>query len=259
MPAWLALSILFWLFWAALANVLARNPRAEPLTGLVLIFMRLYARWFHRLRVSGREHIPRSMHPGSLIVLCNHTAGVDPVLVQAAVPFEIKWMMGRDMMPARLQGLWEFTGVIPVNRGGGGDTTAARMAMRYLEDDEADGRERSGIRGGGVIGIFPEGGIERPPRTILPFQPGVGLLIKRSGAPVLQAIIDGTPQSPTAWGSLFQRSTRAVTIRFLPIRDYRAPDLKKLSAAEIAEDLRNRLIHETGWPTTTERSAETQR
>lgn len=245
LPSALLLICAAWLLWAVIAHALVRNPRGEPLAGLTLIALRLYARRFHRLRVEGAEHVPRTMHPGPLIVVANHTAGVDPVLVQAAVPFEVKWMMGRDMMPAALADLWAFTGVIPVNRNGA-DTTAARTAMRHLAD-------------GGVIGIYPEGGIERPPRTILPFQPGVGLLIKRSGAPVLQVIIDGTPNTPTAWGSLFRRSPRAARLRFLPVRDYRAPDLVHLSAAEIADDLRDRLIRQTGWPHTRERSPETQR
>lgn len=239
---------LAWLIWIPLAHALTRNPRHEPAAGLTLAFMRAYARWFHRMKVLGREHIPGSMHPGPLIVVCNHTAGVDPVLVQAAVPFEIRWMMARDMQPRSLRWLWEFTGVIAVNRGGA-DLTAARQALRYLAEGGYDAR-------GGVIGIYPEGGIERPARTVLPFQPGVGLLIHKSGAPVLQVIIDGTPQTPTAWGSLFQRSTRVVTLRFLPMRDYRP---LKLGAAEIARDLRDRLIAETGWPATDERTAATQR
>lgn len=242
--------ILIWLAWAALLHVLANNPRGggEPLAGLTLIAIRWYARWFHRMRVIGGEHVPRGMHPGPLIVVGNHTAGLDPLLVQAAVPFEVRWMMARDMMPAWLQPLWAFTAVIPVNRGGA-DMTAARQALRYLaEGDEWTPR--------GVIGIFPEGGIERPARVILPFQAGVGLLIHKSGAPVLQVIIDGTPQTPTAWGSLFQRSTRVVTLRFLPVKDYRGSGL---GAAAIAEDLRERLRVETGWSVTGERSGETQR
>lgn len=242
---------LLWLLWALIAHLLTRNPRREPAAGLTLAFLRCYARWFHRMRVAGREHIPTSLHPGPLIVVCNHTAGVDPVLVQAAVPFEIRWMMARDMMPPALAGLWAFTGVIPVNRAGA-DMTAARQALRYL----AEGDPHTTRGHPGVIGIYPEGGIERPARTILPFQPGVGLLIHKSKAPVLQVIIDGTPQTPTAWGSLFQRSTRAVSLRFLPVKDYGPTGL---SAAAIAEDLRDRLISETGWPATDTRSPETQR
>lgn len=240
-----------WIAWAILAHALTRNPRREPATGLTLALLRAYARWFQRVRVAGREHVPGSLHPGPLIVVCNHTAGADPVLVQAAVPFEVRWMMARDMMPPALAGVWAFTGVIPVNRAGA-DTTAARQALRYLaEGDPAttDGRP-------GVVGIFPEGGIERPARTVLPFQPGVGLLIHKSRAPVLQAVIDGTAQTPTAWGSLFRRPARPVRITFLPIKDYRDSGL---SAAAIAEDLRARLIAATDWPATGTRSPETQR
>jgi 1-acyl-sn-glycerol-3-phosphate acyltransferase len=243
--------VILWAVWAPIAHALSRNPRGEPAAGLTMAFIRLYARWFHRLEVRGGEHLPGSLHPGPLIVVCNHTAGVDPLLVQAAARFEIRWMMARDMMPRMLEGLWRFTGVIPVNRSGG-DTTAARQALRYLAEGDA---ETTGGRPG-VIGIFPEGGIERPARVVLPFQPGVGLLIHRSKAPVLQCVIDGTPQTPTAWGSLFQRSTRVVTVEFLPVRDYRDSGL---SAAEIAVDLRARLIAHTGWGAAVERTAETQR
>lgn len=160
-------------------------------------------------------------------------------------------MMARDMMPGALADLWAFTGVIPVNRAGA-DTTAARQALRYLADGDPP---TIGARPG-VIGIFPEGGIERPARTVLPFQPGVGLLIHKSKAPVLQVIIEGTAQTPTAWGSLVTRPPRPVSLTFLPIKDYRDSGL---SAAAIAEDLRARLIAATGWPATDVRSAETQR
>ncbi len=244
-PAISILATSLWILWAILAHLLIRNPRAEPLAGLVFFVVRRYARWFHRLRIQGAENIPPSMHAGPLIVVCNHTAGVDPVLVQAAAPFEITWMMARDMMPAALNPIWEFVGVIPVSRAGA-DMTAARAALRHLAR-------------GGIIGIYPEGGIERPARTVLPFQPGIGLLIRRSAAPVLQVIIDGAPQTPTAWGSLFQRATHAVTLRFLPIRDYTSPDLAHLSATAVANNLRERLIRETGWPSARDRAPETQR
>ncbi len=240
-----------WFFWAFLAQALTRNPRRDPAAGLTLALLRAYARWFQRVRITGAEHVPTPLHPGPLIVVCNHTAGVDPVLVQAAVRFEVRWMMARDMMPGALADLWAFTGVIPVNRAGA-DTTAARQALRYLADGDPP---TIGARPG-VIGIFPEGGIERPARTVLPFQPGVGLLIHKSKAPVLQVIIEGTAQTPTAWGSLVTRPPRPVSLTFLPIKDYRDSGL---SAAAIAEDLRARLIAATGWPATDVRSAETQR
>jgi len=109
------------------------------------------------------------------------------------------------------------------------DSIGAREAIRHL-------------RGGGVIGIFPEGGLERPAYQLLPFQPGIGLLIKRTGARVLPVLVDGTPQVDPAWASLWKPSRSR--LRFKPTLDYSHSDL---SAAEIANDLRQRFMEWTGW------------
>lgn len=228
-----------WLLWALFAARMRRNnPRLEPVTGLFLLFMRIYARVLHHLQVEGKEHIPASPNPGPLIVVANHTAGIDPVLVQVACPFEVKWLMARDMMVqggsgkwAAAEELWAFTGVIPVDRTSArGDAAALRSALAYLKQ-------------GGVIGVFAEGAIARPRGTVLPFNPGVGLLAKRSGggAPVLQVVITGTPDRPTAWGSLV-RPSRA-RVKFLPMLRFDA----STDPETIAQTLQARLIAETGW------------
>jgi 1-acyl-sn-glycerol-3-phosphate acyltransferase len=119
---------------------------------------------------------------------------------------------------------------------------SAREALRYLQtvgETQPDGTISSG-----VIGIFPEGGIERPRETILPFMPGIGLLVHKSGARVLPVVIRGTPSSSTAWGSLLSRSRSS--IEFLEPIDYTTRGMK---AGEIAEDLRRLFVERTGWPT----------
>jgi 1-acyl-sn-glycerol-3-phosphate acyltransferase len=225
-----------------LARWLEDNPRGDAPAGLAMLVMRLYSLIFHRLRIIGRDNVPRpepgSHDPGPLIVVANHTAGVDPILIQSALDFEVRFMMARDMQAPSLRSLWEFTGVIGVNREGA-DAKAAREAIRWLREGGRDGK-------GGVVGIFPEGGIERPPHRILPFAPGIGLLVHKSGARVLPVIIDGTPHTPTAWGSLYTRppSGRRATLTFLPAIDYTQT---KLKAAEIAADLRRKFIEATGW------------
>lgn len=238
-----------WLLWAlAAARLERRSPRAEPISGLFLVLLHVYARIVHRLRVLGREHVPRSHAPGPLIVVANHASGIDPILVQVACPFEIKWLMARDMMIQGASGpwaaaeeLWAFTGVIPVNRDDprGGDAAAARAALAHL-------------KAGGVVGVFPEGAIARPRGVVLPFNPGVGLLARRSGAPVLQAVIDGTPDRPTAWGSLARPSRSSV--RFLPSIRFAAT----AEPARIARELEDRLLNATGWqrPTQPESTAD---
>lgn len=243
-----------WLLWAAFVHALARitpreddDGRPDLWAGLAMLLIVLYARVIQRLRIEGREHAPKGRRVGPLVVVANHSAGVDPLLVQAALPFEVRWMMARDMQHDALAWLWEFTGVIGVTRldaaesggaaggAGGGrrgsDSTAAREAIRHL-------------KAGGVIGVFPEGRIVGRGR-VGEFMPGVGLLVSRTGAMALQVIIDGTAESKSAWGSLLSPPPppdRSARVRFLPLRDY-----GDTGAAEIAADMRARLIAETGW------------
>jgi 1-acyl-sn-glycerol-3-phosphate acyltransferase len=137
--------------------------------------------------------------------------------------------MAADMRRPELEPFWRWLRVIFVDRRTG-SAESLRDAVQALRD-------------GAVIGIFPEGYIERPPEQLLPFQPGIGLLIRRSSAPVLPVLIRGTPATPTAWGSLIRRSRSVV--EFMPIISYAD---RKLSAGEIASDLQSRYLAWTGWP-----------
>lgn len=211
------------------------NPREEPLAGFAVLFMKVYSRVMHRLRIEGRENIPPRRGHGPIVLVANHTAGVDPILIQSATPFETRFLMARDMQPTALRELWDWIGVIAVNRDEP-DSTAARAAIRWLKEGGLDGQ-------GGVIGIFPEGGIERPRRRLLPFMPGIGLIVLKGRARVLPVIIDGAPYTRTAYGSLLFRSHARV--RFLPLIDY---STSGLGAAEIAHDLERRFAEATGWP-----------
>lgn len=240
---WLSLLAIGWLTLALIARPLMDNPRGDIVTGIVYVTNRLYVRVVHRLRVTGLEHVPpsRTPPPGPLVVVANHTSGVDPMLIQSALAFEVRFMMARDMQPAILEPLWTWIGVISVDRAAPhGDTRAAREAIRFLQSTGEVGP--NGVVHSGVIGIFPEGGIERPRRQVLPFLPGIGLLIHKTGARVLPVIIDGGPDSRTAWGSLVTRSR--ATVRFLPMIDYSHSGLRP---AEIAGDLQRRFLEATGW------------
>lgn len=224
----LILALLVWLAWAWLSRGMLDNPRGDAKWGFVHAFLVLYARLWHRLRVEGRASIPKSQLPGPLIVVANHTAGIDPFLIQAACPFEIRWMMALDMMTPGLDALWDWAEVIPVDRSGK-DTSSARQAIAHVRD-------------GRVLGVFPEGRLERPERHLLPFLPGLGIMVKRTGARVLPVIIEGTPQVSPVWASVCRTSRSRV--RFMPAIDYSAG---KLGPGEIVEDLRARFAAWTGW------------
>lgn len=211
------------------ANIV--GPYRSLLTNLFWWIARHYARLFHRVRVDGAAHAQTAKRDDGrpLIVIANHTAGVDPVLVAAQVPFVIRWMMADDMRVPWLDWFWVWQRVIFVRRQQR-DGLSVRVALEELGE-------------GGVVGIFPEGGLERPPQEVMPFMPGIGLMIRKSGARVLPVWIDGTPQVDPAWGSLWRRSRSSVS--FGEVIDYADSGL---SAAKIAQDLHDRYLSWTGWP-----------
>jgi 1-acyl-sn-glycerol-3-phosphate acyltransferase len=229
-PAWVVIAAAGWLAFAELTRRILNNPRGEVLSGMYWMSIRWYARAVHRLRAEGQRALRRERHPGALVVVVNHTAGIDPVLVQASCFFEIRWVMADDMRTPAMEGFWEYGRIIFVDRKKGG-TGGTREIVAH-------------VKGGGVIGIFPEGGIERPARTLLPFQPGVGFVVRRTGARVLPVWIDGTPMAlPTAWASLVTPSRARV--RFGELIDYSDAGL---DAAGIAADLQRRFAEWSGWP-----------
>lgn len=227
--AWIIVALAALLVAGRLSRALLDNPRGDVDGGLLWHSARCYARALHRLRIEGASNIPASRCPGALIVIANHTSGVDPLLIQAACPFEVRWMMAANMRHPAGEFLWRYGRIIFVEPGGR-EVASAREAIRHLE-------------AGGVLGIFPEGGIERPPRILLPFLGGVGLIVKRTGAPVLPLVIDGTPAAEHAWQTLL-RSSRA-RLRVQPPVRYAGSGL---SAAQITADLQRRYAEWTGWP-----------
>lgn len=162
------------------------------------------------------------------------------MLIQAALPFEVRWMMAQDMHTESLQWIWDFCKTIFVDRQVDNekriDTRGLREALRHLKT-------------GGVLGIFPEGNIERPPKEILPFREGVGMLIARNGAEVLPVVIEGTPAVEPVWASLWTPSH--VTLRFLePILFDRSGKSRGPGStpSDIADRLRDVFLEATGWP-----------
>lgn len=194
---------------------------------------RWYTRVVHRLRVEGIENLPRT---GAVLVVANHTAGVDPVLIGAPSRRPIRWIMATDMRLGAMEWFWRWQRIIFVGRDAKPDskdtsTTGLRTAM-----DE--------LKAGGAVGIFPEGGLERPAEQVLPFQPGVGLMIKKAKVPVVPVWVSGTPQVDPAWASLWNFS-RSRVVYGEPI-DFSSG--RKMSATEIADDLRGWMLKTSGWP-----------
>ncbi|MFM9957231.1 MAG: lysophospholipid acyltransferase family protein [Phycisphaerales bacterium] len=228
--AWIALALL--IRWLERGSI--RAPHDMLTAGAVVRLMQLLARFIHNLQTEGLDvalaAAAAARHRARpVMVVANHTAWIDPLLLQSVLPFEARWVMGTDMASPGLKRFWDYARVILVDRRVN-ESAPLREAIKHLKT-------------GGAIGIFPEGFIERPPRVIYPFKEGVGLVVSRSGALVLPVVIDGTPQVEPGHKALWTPSRSR--LRFLPALDYTG---RRWHASEIAADLRRVFIEATGWP-----------
>ena len=117
------------------------NAREDVPTGLATVFGKLVANLIHRCRVEGRENLPSSRRPGPLVVVVNHTAGIDPVLVQVVCPFYIRWIMANRMRLPRFEAVWQFFEIIGIDQESR-DAAAIRASLRVLKIGRASCRER---------------------------------------------------------------------------------------------------------------------
>ncbi len=162
-------------------NGLWRHLRQGPLDrgdrNLLWHLERLLVLIVHRARWRGRGAVPPG---GPAILVSNHTTGVDPLLIQAALNRRVRWLMIDKYQFRALDFIWHAADPITL-REDGNPSTQVRQVINAL-------------RSGHVVGVFPEGGLQRDHRELQPFLPGVAVIAQRSGAPVVPVWISGTPR-----------------------------------------------------------------
>jgi 1-acyl-sn-glycerol-3-phosphate acyltransferase len=139
---------------------------------------RVLAQIFYRFRILHRE---RMIQTGPVIVAMNHESFFDPPLGGNACDRPIYFLAKKSLMKVPVLG-WVLPklNVIPVDLDGV-DRSAIKALIRVLQKGEA-------------ALVFPEGG-RTPDGTLQPAQPGVGLLIARTLAPVVPMRIFGAHQA----------------------------------------------------------------
>jgi len=141
---------------------------------------RVFAR-LDQARIAGLEHLPAS---GPAILMINHIAFIDPILVLGNLPRNIVPLAKMEVYRIPVWGVFPWLwGVIPVRR--------AELDRRALE------RALAVLRAGEVILIAPEAHRHSALERGLE---GVAYLGYKSGAPVVPVAVEGTPGYPTLVG-----------------------------------------------------------
>jgi 1-acyl-sn-glycerol-3-phosphate acyltransferase len=147
---------------------------------------RLAGRFLFRFRVVHRE---RMIQSGPVILAMNHQSYLDPPLAGITCDRPIYFLARRTLLNIPLLGgVLPKVNVIPVNQEGV-DRTAIKALIRVLQ------------AGNGVL-IFPEGS-RTMDGDLQPAEPGLGLVIARTLAPVVPMRIFGAREAlPRGGGHL---------------------------------------------------------
>ncbi len=140
----------------------------------------------YRFKVQGSEHIPAA---GPAILVCNHVSFVDAVLLMAASPRPIRFIMDHRIFATPVLGrLFRLAKAIPI----------APQKDDPAAYDRAFAEARRVLDEGDLLCIFPEGGITRD-GSLGEFKGGVMKILQTHPVPVVPMALSNL------WGSYFSR------------------------------------------------------
>lgn len=150
------------------------------------------SRFVYRFKVTGDLNIPTE---GAAVLVCNHVSFVDAVLLMAASPRPIRFVMDHRIFKVPVLGwLFKLAKAIPV-------APQKEDPAAY----EAAFRESAQVlREGDLLGIFPEGAITKD-GTLQPFKGGIMKILETAKADGVQDVTVIPMALTNLWGSYFSR------------------------------------------------------
>lgn len=125
---------------------------------ILKMFIKLY-----RPTYIGLDNIPKDK---SFILVGNHTSYLDPILIASTTKECVHFFAKDSLYKGIKKPLFKSLGIIPVNRSIK-DKNALNLGIKYLNDNK-------------VIGIFPEGTINRTNEKIMKFKYGAVKMSKET-------------------------------------------------------------------------------
>lgn len=148
---------------------------------------------FFSLKVAGQENIPQN---GPFIIVANHSSLLDPIILGVSIKPKIIFVAAAYLFEIRWLGyLLRKANSIPVQREN--DIKAIKQSLKILQQ-------------GGVLGIFPEGGVDRQ-KDDLPIKAGAAYLATKVGVPIVPIRIKGADKVLPK-GAKFIRSLNKIEV-----------------------------------------------
>jgi 1-acyl-sn-glycerol-3-phosphate acyltransferase len=149
------------------------------------------SRFVYRFDIKGDEHIPVE---GAAVLVCNHVSFIDAVLLMAASPRPIRFIMDHRIFKVPVLGwLFKLAKAIPI----------APQKEDPAAYEAAFAKALAVLREGDLLAIFPEGAITRD-GTLQPFKGGVMKIVESARAEGIEPPV--IPMALTnLWGSYFSR------------------------------------------------------
>jgi len=180
----------------------------------------IFSKLLFRTSVFGKENIPKDE---GFILASNHVSFLDPVLLGVSCPRKVNFMARHTLFKGPIfSWLLPLLNTFPVRRDYA-DISAVKEAIKRL-------------RANGPLVMFPEGTRSEEGNLGKP-EPGIGLLVKKAGVPVVPAFIKG---SEKAWPK------HAKFIRPVKISVFFGEQIhmeRGLSREAIAEEVMRRINH----------------
>jgi 1-acyl-sn-glycerol-3-phosphate acyltransferase len=171
----------------ALLNALV----AAYIFSLVPEFLMRFIAWLlihtlHRVEVVDPDRIPQQ---GAAVLVCNHVSYVDAIVIMAASPRPIRFVMDHRIFAVPvLSWIFRIARAIPI--------APAREDPQLMEQAYADIAQA--LEEGELVCIFPEGQLTST-GEIQAFKGGIAKIIERTPVPVIPMALRGL------WGSLLSR------------------------------------------------------
>jgi 1-acyl-sn-glycerol-3-phosphate acyltransferase len=163
--------------------------------------------FMYRFRVAADENIPAA---GPAVLVCNHVSFVDAILLTAASPRPIYFLMDHRIFRTPVLGtLFRLAKAIPV---------APRSEDPAAYEQAFDAAAKV-LRDGDLLAIFPEGAITRDGQ-LQPFKGGIMKILERSHLEGIQPPV--VPMALTnLWGSFFSRVEQVNGKQVAMVRPFR--------------------------------------